>query len=72
MSNFVYPRPAEEFPRQSREVVPGTCPECGGGALARYPVLSEGGWFLVVKCQACLATCEREPWRRLEIGRAHV
>ncbi|MBI4692766.1 MAG: hypothetical protein HY749_01950 [Gammaproteobacteria bacterium] len=65
MSNFVFPRPAGEFPVQARETVAGTCAECGAAALARHPVLSEGGWHLVVKCQACLATREREPWRRL-------
>ena len=36
--------------------------QCG---LRRYPVLSEGGWFMVVKCPACLASLSREPWNRL-------
>ena len=48
-----------------REQVPGDCAECGAGALMRYPVLSEGGWFNVVKCQACLASAAREPWSPL-------
>lgn len=43
----------------------GACPECGAEALRRYPVLSAGGWFLVVKCQSCLASVERTPWNRL-------
>ena len=49
----------------TREAVDGTCPACGAAALARYPVLSEGGWFEVVKCQSCLYSVERRPWHRL-------
>jgi hypothetical protein len=45
--------------------VDGECPECGATDLARYPVLSAGGWFVVVKCQRCLASVSREPWHRL-------
>ena len=48
-----------------REAVPGSCPECTGGPLQRYPVLANGGWFLVVKCQACLYSVSRQPWNRL-------
>jgi hypothetical protein len=29
----------------------------------RYPVLSEGGWFLVIKHQPTLRTVSRVPWR---------
>ena len=29
--------------------------------LAEYRVLSEGGWWDVRKCQACLASASREP-----------
>jgi len=28
-------------------------------------VLSEGGWFLVTKCQDCLHSVNREPWALL-------
>jgi hypothetical protein len=28
----------------------------------RYPVLSEGGWFMVVKHQPSLRSVSREPW----------
>ncbi len=42
----------------------GDCPACGASALARYEVLSEGGWFRVLKCQECLVAVEREPWAR--------
>ncbi|ODU07607.1 MAG: hypothetical protein ABS81_00415 [Pseudonocardia sp. SCN 72-86] len=31
----------------------------------RYPVLSEGGWFLVVKHQPTLRSVSREPWTLL-------
>jgi len=33
--------------------------------LLRYPVNSEGGWFLVVKCQNCLHSVSRERWHLL-------
>ncbi len=31
----------------------------------RYPVLSEGGWFLAVKHQKTLVSVAREPWQLL-------
>ena len=65
MSNFLFPRPTDPTPRLEREAVAGTCPECGGASLKRYPVLSEGGWFMAVKCQDCLASVERTKWTRL-------
>ncbi|MGE0487032.1 MAG: hypothetical protein AB7Q81_22970 [Gammaproteobacteria bacterium] len=65
MSNFQFPRPVEERPVQAREPVAGRCAECGAEHLARYPVLSEGGWFMAVKCQDCLASQSREKWHRL-------
>jgi hypothetical protein len=48
-----------------RDTVEGSCPRCGEGSLRRYPVNSEGGWFMVVKCQDCLWSVSREPWSRL-------
>lgn len=39
-----------------------------GGAAAdfrEYPVLSEGGWFIVVKHQPSLRTVSRTPWKLL-------
>ena len=65
MSNFLFPRPVDPTPRQAREAVAGTCAECGAEHLMRYPVLSEGGWYMVVKCQQCLASHSREKWTRL-------
>jgi len=52
-------------PSPEREPVDGRCTACGSEALRRYPVLSEGGWFMVVKCQECLHSDSREPWNRL-------
>ena len=65
MSNFAFARPLEVAPVQPREPVAGTCDECGTEALMRYPVLSEGGWFMAVKCQTCLHSQSREKWTRL-------
>ena len=65
MSNFVFTRPEELFPVQEREAVEGSCSACGDQSLARYPVLSEGGWFMVVKCAKCLHSESRERWHRL-------
>ncbi len=48
-----------------KEPVAGRCPECAGSDLRRYPVLSAGGWFEVVKCQDCLRSVQRIPWKRL-------
>jgi hypothetical protein len=48
-----------------RDAVEGACPQCGAEELARYPVLSTGGWFLAVKCQRCLTSVRRERWHRL-------
>ena len=53
------------MPTVERESVDGTCPECGATALERYPVPSEGGWFMAVKCQACLHSVERARWNRM-------
>lgn len=60
-----YPRPAELTLSVEKEPVQGTCPACGAAALMQYPVLSEGGWFQVVKCQECLHSVSRERWSRL-------
>jgi transposase-like protein len=60
-----YPRPQEPTLSVERARVEGTCPECGASDLRRYPVLSEGGWFQVVKCQECLHSVSRAPWSRL-------
>ncbi len=48
-----------------REPVEGACPACGRTELTSYPVCSEGGWFLVVKCGHCLHSVSRERWALL-------
>ena len=65
MSNFSFPRPTEVAPVQAREAVAGQCTACGAESLQRYPVLSEGGWYMVVKCGKCLHSMSRDKWHRL-------
>ena len=56
-----FPRPTEPHLHVERQRVEGACPECGAEELAVYRVLSEGGWWDVRKCQACLASVSRDP-----------
>jgi vanillate/4-hydroxybenzoate decarboxylase subunit D len=65
MSNFSFPRPSDPAPVQVREAIAGSCDACSAEDLMRYPVLSEGGWFMTVKCQSCLHSQTREKWTRL-------
>lgn len=58
-------RPQELTVSQVKEPVEGICPQCASAELRRYPVNSEGGWFLVVKCQNCLHSVSRERWNLL-------
>lgn len=60
-----HPRPTEPTLTVEREAVEGSCPACGESRLQRYPVLSEGGWFDVVKCANCLHSISREPGPKL-------
>jgi hypothetical protein len=55
-----FPRPTEEQLYEERKKVTGTCPECGGQDIAAYRVLSDAGWWDVVKCQRCLYSLERK------------
>lgn len=57
---MIYPRSEQKTLSVQREPVEGACPECGAQELQRYPVLGSGGWFDVVKCQACLCSVQRE------------
>jgi N-methylhydantoinase B len=63
------PEALEEWPHPTVSVekmpVAGTCPSCGEEDLKAYPVLRDGGWFEVVKCQSCLETVEKKRWNRL-------
>lgn len=56
-----FPRPQAERLVVERESVEGRCPECGSADISAYRVLSEGGWWAVQKCQACLASLQRVP-----------
>jgi len=60
-----HPRPTELTLSVERKAVEGTCPECGEAQLQAYPVLSEGGWFDVVKCANCLHSVSRETGPKL-------
>jgi len=55
-----YQRPASPTVAVDRIDVAGDCPACGASDLKAYAVLSEGGWFNVVKCQDCLTSLARE------------
>lgn len=56
-----FPRPTQSHLDAERKPVEGSCPECGAAELADYRVLSDGGWWDVRKCQACLASLSRTP-----------
>jgi hypothetical protein len=55
-----FPRPTEQSLYERREKVDRACPECGSHNVAAYRVLSDGGWWDVVKCQDCLLSLERK------------
>jgi hypothetical protein len=57
----MFMRPQTPTVTARRDAVPGNCPACGAATLQRYRVLSEGGWWQVVKCAACLHSVSREP-----------
>jgi ribosomal protein L37AE/L43A len=61
------PSPRSDQPHLfvTKEEVQGECPSCGSHNLKRYPVLSEGGWWMTTKCQQCLFPVQRERWARL-------
>lgn len=56
-----FPRPNAERLYVERQAVDASCPECGSADVKAYPVLSEGGWWHVEKCQDCLASISRVP-----------
>ena len=55
-----YPRPATPTVEVPRTPVAGRCLACDAQELAAYRVMSEGGWWNVVKCQRCLVALTRE------------
>jgi vanillate/4-hydroxybenzoate decarboxylase subunit D len=58
MNSFT--RPTEESLYETRRKVDGSCPSCHGSDIAAYRVLTDGGWWDVVKCQTCLYSLERK------------
>lgn len=58
-----YPRPSSSTVEQEREPVEGLCAHCHSDNIRRYPVMSEGGWFLTTRCQECLTEVDREQWK---------
>lgn len=50
-----------------RQRIDSSCPECGSHEIERYRVLSDGGWWVVTKCQKCLFSIRREREPNLHI-----
>lgn len=56
-----YPRSEQRYLTVERlHVDNAICTSCGSKDVRAYPVLSEGGWWNVHKCQACLTSIHRE------------
>ena len=55
-----FPRPTEETLFEKKQKVEGICPECGGHDIASYRVLTDAGWWEVMKCQSCLYSLDRK------------
>jgi hypothetical protein len=55
-----FPRPTEERIFEKKEKVDRVCPECRSHDVEAYPVLTDGGWWDVVKCQDCLYSLDRK------------
>ena len=62
-----FPRPDQPTLVTQRNPVEGTCEGCGAASLASYPVVSDGGWWNVVKCTACLRSASRKRGPRLGV-----
>ncbi|GGA64652.1 hypothetical protein GCM10011490_14090 [Pseudoclavibacter endophyticus] len=56
-----FPRPTAERLTVTRDPVEATCDACASTSIRAYRVLSEGGWWYVVKCQDCLHSLRRTP-----------
>lgn len=56
-----FPRPTEDRLFVDRERMSARCDACSGDDVRAYRVLSEGGWWQVVKCQTCLHSLDRTP-----------
>lgn len=60
-----FARPTTSTVDAERTPIKGECPECGTENLSSYAVVSEGGWWRVVKCANCLASVDRVRGPRL-------
>lgn len=67
-----FPRSNETRLYSPRETLDRECSGCGSVRAAAYRVLSEGGWWDVVKCQDCLKSLERVRAPRLGVFRPMV
>lgn len=54
-----HPRPEDKELFVNKTIVESKCPECGSDRVRYYDVVSEGGWWEVVKCQDCLHSLDR-------------
>jgi len=55
-----FPRPKDERLFEKKEKVDGTCTQCGSLDIMAYRVLTDGGWWDVMKCQDCLFSLDRK------------
>ena len=55
-----FPRPMEKCLYEKKKKVDSMCHECESRNIAAYRVLTDGGWWDVVKCQVCLYSLKRE------------
>lgn len=51
--------------REAGVVLARDFPGATAADFREYPVLSEGGWFIVIKHQPTLTTVSRTPWKLL-------
>lgn len=61
----LFARPLNPTLDAAKQAVTRPCPSCHSTSAAKYQVLSEGGWWDVVKCVDCLRSHERSRAPRL-------
>jgi hypothetical protein len=60
VGRYFYPRPREEQLDVRRVHVEGTCPECGGTDVRRYPSATHIGPRMITRCQECFYVVARD------------
>lgn len=55
-----YPRPKEQYLFVEKKPADGVCGQCGSEDIKKYPVVSEGGWWMVTKCQQCFSVMDKK------------